>query len=1043
MRILTFCFLSTLLILSSNPIHATFVRNSVVTVQQKNTITGKVSDEKGNAIAGASVFVKGTSAGVISGIDGTFSLELPEGTTSFTVSFLGMGAADVVLNGQRNFIVTLYPLPGHLNEIMVVAYGTTTRESFAGSAGTVNQKQISAIQNPDVAESLQGNISGVEISQSSGSPRSSASIRIRGVGSINASSSPLIVVDGMPYGNSLNTLNSQDIETISVLKDAAATALYGSRAANGAILITTKKGKANRQNVEFAAKWGVSSRAVYGYETVNTPQYMELMWEGLYNGYASRGMQNPDQLASKNLVGTLLYNPYSVAEPVGADGKISQNARLLWDSNWADAIYNTGKNQEYGLVLSGGDESNLYYLSLGYLDFDGILLNSAFKRYSARLNNQRKMTDWLTVGMNFSGSSTNSSEPVGETGSNSLNYQASAIAPVYPIYLHNNNGNIINDSAGNPLYDFGMNGDQDGRPARPYWANPGVNFLGSEKYDKNSVVNDQLSMRTFAEFQITKELSLKSNLYFDYAQTASHQFLNALYGAGSLTKGRSTKTEAKQKVWTVNNILNYRKTFEKHSVSVLAGHERYKLHSEVLSATKTNFNFENMDELAAGSVISAANSTEDNYALESFLSGLNYDFASRYYFSASYRTDGSSRFHKDVRWGSFWSVGTAWRISEEDFMKTTETWLTNLKIKASYGTVGNDNLGTYYAYQQLYATGHNNLDQTGVQISRLGTPELTWEVSKTSNMGVDLGVLQRINLEFEVFKRKVTDMLFARPLPLSAGVTSVDENIGDMQNTGFETTLFLNPVNKNGFVWNVGVNATHYKNKITKLMQNEIIVGKFQYKEGGSVYDFYLKEWAGVKSENGDPLYYVDPAGTENRKTINNWFSAPKHNVGTALPDLFGGINNELRYKQFEFQMLWNYKIGGGIYDNAYQLLMQSGAYSGLNIHRNVLDRWTPENKTSQIPAMNSFNYNGNITSSRFIMDASYIRLRNVNLSYNLPSKWCGKANLNSCKLTLSGQNLLTFSHSTGYDPEAGFTNENNFNYPQMKVFSLGVNVTL
>lgn len=1017
--------------------------NKQNSVQQKKVISGKIADDKGIPLAGVSVAVKGSTIGTISNGNGDYSLEVPENAGALVFSFIGMKTLEEKIGSNSVLNVVLNPVLQNVDEVMIVAYGTVKKETFTGSAKMLNETKIRTLQNPDLTESLQGNVSGVEISQSSGSPRASASIRIRGIGSINASNNPLIVVDGMPYGNSLNTINAIDIESVSILKDAAATALYGSRAANGAVLITTKKGNGQKPKVEFIAQWGINSRAIPNYETVNTPAYFELMWEGLFNAYSGAGMPNPADLASKNIVGNLIYNPYSINEPVGTDGKIKPDAKLLWDGDWADAIYKTGKRQEYGLVFSGGDVDNQYYMSLGFLENDGILVNSKYKRYTARLDNQRKVLDWLKIGMNLAGSTTNSNEPIGETGSASLNYQATSIAPVYPIYLREINGNIINDASGNPLFDYGMNGDEDGRAQRPYWANPGVNFLGSEQYDKNTLINDQLSVRTTSEIAFTNELSLKTSLSFDYSQLANHRFLNSEFGNAAITNGSGTRSESKQKVWTVNNILNYSKSIGNHSFSGLAGHERYKMNSSFLTAGKTNFDFVNMNELAAGSVITNANSFEDNYTLESFLSRVNYDFDNRYYFSASYRTDGSSRFHKNVRWGNFWSLGTSWRMSEEKFMEGTNNWLTNLKLKASYGTVGNDNLGTYYAYQQLYSTGHNNLDQTGVQISRLGTPALTWEVNKTSNFGVEMEIFNRLNVEVELFRRKVEDMLFARPLPLSAGITAVDENIGDMQNTGIEFSVFANVVQTNNFSWNFELNATHYKNKITKLMQDEIIAGKFQYKEGNSAYDFYLKEWAGVNPENGDPLFYTDSKEVENRGTTNNWFLAPKFNLGTALPDLFGGFTNTFNYKGMELQLLFNYKKGGSLYDNAYQLITQSGIYNGLNIHKDVLDRWTPENTDSQIPSMNSFNYHGNITSSRYIMDASYLRLRNLSLSYYLPDNVVAKMKMENCKITVTGQNLLTLSNSKGYDPEAGFNNEVMFNYPQLKVISLGLNITL
>lgn len=1013
--------------------------------QNKKTVEGIINDENGNCISGVSVVAKGTAVGVISDINGNYTIVLPKETKVMVFSFVGMKTTEVQIGTRSMIDIVLKQETQDVDEVIVIAYGTTKKKSFTGSAKSLNQIKISTLQTSDVSEVLQGNVSGVEVSQWSGSPGDSPSIRIRGVGSINASSEPLIVVDGVPYGNSLNTINPLDIERISVLKDASATALYGSRAANGVILITSKKGNKYRTNVNFSAQWGVSSRAVPGYKTVGAKDYYELMWQGLYTGYNTAGLSNPAELASQNLVGSLVYNPFNNDQPVGVDGKLKPEADLLWQADWSGNIFNKGKKQEYGLAFSGGSEKSQYYMSLGYLHFDGILVNSNFKRYTARLDNQKQIFDWLKVGTNFAGSTTVSNKPVNNSGNDgSIVYQASVIPSIYPIYLRDEYGEMIMGDDDNPRFDYGVNGDEDGRDQRPYWALPRINSIGSEQYDKNTTNTDQLSFRTFADISFFKGLTWKATLSYDFNSTSNHYFLNPSYGKGVTTNGLAKKSEGKHKVWNINNILIFDKKTDQHSFNILAGHERYKLKYSYLVASKTNFAFENIDELAGGSVISdAPNSFVDNYRVESFLSRINYDFANKYYISLSYRADGSSRFNKDVRWGNFWSVGTSWRISQEDFMQSTGNWLDDLKLKTSYGTLGNDNLGTYYAYQQLYSTGHNNLDKTGVQISRLGTPDLTWEISKTSNIGIEVGLFNRFNFELELFKRKVEDMLFARPLPLSAGITSIDENIGDMQNTGIEVNLFAKLIKKKNFYWNFDINSTHYKNKITRLVQEEIISGNFKYELGGSAYDFYMKEWAGVNKENGDPLYYIGDKDSGERETVNSWFSAKKNNLGSALPDLFGGFTNTFHFKGIEVTALFNYKLGGKVYDVGSQLLTHSGIYTGLNLLEDVLDYWTPENNESEIPAMNSSNYHGNITSSRYIFDTSYLRLRNLSLSYSLDHYFCSKMKIQSCKISLIGQNLFTISGVKGFDPEAGFSNVSNHNYPQLKVVSLALSVTL
>lgn len=1010
-----------------------------------DTISGIVKDADGRPFPFVTIYFKeNLQVGTTSKDDGTYQLIRPdESLKTIVFSFVGMKTVEMPVGSSNVIDVDMEADFFEMDEVLVIAYGTTKKESFTGAASSLSETKITQTQSPNASQALQGNVSGVEISQTSGSYNSATSIRIRGIGSINASSEPLIVVDGVPYGNNLNTINTQDIETMTVLKDAAAAAIYGSRAANGAIIITTKRGSEGKSRIEFTANFGFTSKAIKNYETVGAGDYYELMWEGLRNAYASAGESNPEELASANLGTSLVYNPFSLNQPVGLDGKIKSDAQLLWQTDWAKEVYQTGNNQEYGLSYSGGDENESYYMSLGYSNYEGILTSSDYERFTARIDWQKELTSWLKTGVNMSGSNSKNNEPIGQEGFyNSLNYMAIGMSAIYPVYLRDAQGNFILDESGGNIYDYGVNGDADGRPQRPYWAMPGLNYLGSELYDKNTSAVNQASLRTFLEFKFTEGLKFRTSLSYDLNYISNHIYLNPVYGQGAITNGFATRSENNTNVFNFNNILTYDKVFNKHTLGVLAGQESYSWNNTYLTATKTNFDFENMYELAAGSIVQDANSWEDNYRIASFFTRVNYDYASRYYLSMSYRTDGSSRFHPDSRWGNFWSIGGSWRIIEEEFLKSQQDWLSNLRLRLSYGTLGNDRLGTYYAYQQLYSTGHNNLDQPGVQVSRLGTPDLTWEVSKTTNLGIDFGLFNVLEIELDFFQRKVNDMLFARPLPLSAGIASIDENIGDMQNTGIEFSIFAKAIDNKNFKWFIEFNGTHYKNKITRMVQDEILAGFYKYEVGGSAYDFNIKEWAGVDSENGDPLYYIN-AGDSERETTNSWFSANKTTMGTALPKLYGGFTNTFLFKGIEFSFLFTYKWGGQVYDKGYQFISHSGAYAGLNLSEDVLDRWTPDNPNADIPSMDSYDYNGNITSSRFLFDASYIRLRNLSLAYNLPLKWCAKMHLTNLRVNVIGQNLLTFSHSKGFDPEVGFGSVADFNYPQLKVITIGINATL
>lgn len=1007
--------------------------------QETVKFSGHVKDMSGKPLFYINVQIEGTTMGTNTDDKGYFEIVAPRGDyKNLIVSCVGFTTRVIPIGNQTEFEVILEESITELQDIMVVAYGTTRKESFTGSAETLNKLQISTNQSSSFIEALQGNVSGAEVIQSAGEPGASPTIRIRGIGSINASSEPLIVVNGVPYNGQLNSINPQDIESMSILKDAAATALYGSRAANGVIMITTKKGKEGKPEISFTIKNGVNSRAMPGYNTVNSTDYYRLQWEALYNDYVNYGTENPGAMASQNVVPSLVYNPFNIDEPIDHNGDVKPEAVLMWDTDWKNEIFHVGKHNDYSISASGGNENSKTYLSLGYLNQDGIMTNSNFKRYSANLDNQTKINSWLNVGLNLLGSVSTNDQPAG-----ALTQQSSFFAPIYPVYLRDKDGNIIRDSEGEPIFDFGLDGDEDGRPQRPYWGSPGENVLGAQKYDLNLQKSNQASVRTFSEITPLSGLSLRSSLSYDFNGYGLLNYLNPKYGEGTAYKGQSTRTGTNNYTISFSNILIYDKTFNKHSLNVIAGHERYMQKIDFYTATKRGFDFESMKELAGGALITNANSYEDNYRIESYMSRLNYDFANRYYLSLSYRTDGSSRFHEDVRWGQFWSVGASWRISEEEFMSGTASWIDNLKLKASYGELGNDNIGKYYAYQQLYSTGHNNLGKTGVQISRLGTPLLTWEVSKTTNVGLEASFLNRFKFEFEVFNRVVSNMLFARPLPPSSGVKTVDDNIGDMKNTGWELNLTAIPLQSHDFTWTIDLNTSHYKNKITSLVQEEIRVGYYMYRVGGSVYDFSLKEWAGVDHETGDPLYYTDPQDVPDRQTTNSWFMAKYYNHGSALPKLFGGITNAFKYKGFELSCLLYYKLGGKLFDEGYQWITHSGLYGGINLHKDVLNRWTPENKTSDIPRMDAGNYHGNITSSRYLFDASYLRIRNLTIGYYLPDEIAQRINTRNVYLYLTGQNLFTMSKTKGIDPEASADNISAFNYPSMRTISVGLNFSL
>jgi len=1033
-------------------------------------ITGTVtSSEDGLSIPGVSVVVKDNpTIGTTTNIDGNYTISVPASTEALVFSFVGMKTQNVAINNRSVIDVALTPEVLEMDEVVVVAYGTTKKSSFTGAAATVDTEKLEKLSTTSVSSALQGNAAGVQVVNSSGQPGENATIRIRGIGSINASSDPLYVVDGVPYQGNINSINPSDIANMTVLKDANATALYGSRGANGVIMITTKKGKQGDAIVNFKASYGVSSKAVEDYETVGAEDYYKMTWTAIRNKAEADGRPDPDLFATQNLIPTLVYNAYDVAEPIGTDGEVVPGANLLWDTDWMDEILTTGQRQEYLFDISGGDETSNYFMSLGYLLNEGIVPVSDFERFNARVNLDKKLNDWFKAGINFSGSTSDQNYPTteGSSYSNMIQFGRN-MAPIYPVYLRNSDGSFITDSDGNKIYDYGMDSDGDGRPARPTDAYPNTNVLGGAELDNQLYERDNVSFRTYGEIDIIEGLKFKTNFSYDYYIYSQHQYANPDYGYARSYGGFSYKARNRTEAYTFNNLLTYEKTIDDHSFNILAGHEAYLYKYHYLYTSRSAFPFGGLEELDAAAATQSSSSYREDHRVEGYLGRLEYNYAGRYYISGSYRRDGSSRFHPDYRWGNFWSVGGSWRISEEAFM--SYDWLSNLKLKASYGTLGNDQLlrwdgsnwvQNYYAYQGLYETGHDNLTDAGLLVYKLPNDKISWEVSKTTNIGLEIGLLNRINLEVNYFNRAVEDMLFARPLPNSTGVSTIDENVANMKNVGVDGTLSAAIITKKDFNWIMDLNFTSYKNEITKMPEKtpELIDGSKQLAEGHSVYDFFIQDYAGVDDATGNALWYKDTYqkdGSGNivvdaegepivigKETTDIYSEATKYYVGTSLPDFYGGITNNISYKGFDLSVFLFYSVGGEIIDYDYQGLTHAGLRYGGSMSTDLLDAWSPENTTSDIPRLDANASNANSRSSRYLVDATYMRLRNVTLGYTLPSNVLNKLKLEKVRLYISGDNLLTFFGTDGLDPEVNIGGTTDNRYPQLKTFSFGVNVS-
>lgn len=706
---------------------------------QTSKVTGVVtSEEDGLPVVGASIMVKGTTIGTVTDLDGKFTLpNVPSSAETLVISFVGMKQQEVSV--KPHVIVVLHPDAEVLDEVMVVAYGTAKKSSFTGSASNIDNKKLELRPITNVSKGLEGQTTGLLTTSGSGQPGESSKIVIRGYGSINASQNPLYVVDGIPYDGDLSSINPADIESMTVLKDASAGALYGARGANGVVMINTKRGKEGKTSVTWRSTVGWSSRAIPEYDMVNQKDFVQLTYEALRNGYVFTSGYNwadAEAQARADLSSTLggeLYNPFknytwdNIIDP--ATGQVRADATSAWNERWMDALLNNNAfRHEHQLGLNGGTEKTKYMFSLGYLNEDGILTTTGFQRYNARANVNSQVTDWFNAFVNtsLSHSVQNYSDYTGASTSN-VWYSSQFVSPLFPLYVKDAEGNNVLDENGNPQLDYGENG----RPGSYNDYNP----LGGLVDDKAEIKNDVASMRTGLTFGsdkdsygVLKGLKFAVNFGLDYRSQSSMSYMNMYHGNQAAAGGLLIKDNSRMQSYTFNQLLTWNRNFGLHGFDVMLGHEFYAYKYEYLQAGKTNL-VDGILELRPGTTLYAADSFTHNYRIESWMGRFNYDFDEKYYFSASVRRDGSSRFYKDNRWGTFWSVGGNWRISKEAFLQDVK-WINNLSVKLSYGQQGNDNilnsLGTsdYYLWQSLYSLEWANANQIGGFISTLETKML-------------------------------------------------------------------------------------------------------------------------------------------------------------------------------------------------------------------------------------------------------------------------------------------------------------------------------
>ena len=1042
-----------------------------------------VSQEDGQPVIGASVLVAGTNVGTVTNSQGQFSLTIPQGKKTLRITYVGMEPLEV--SARPNMKIMLTSDQAALDEVIVVAYGTAKKGTYTGSAGTLKSERLEKLQVSDVTHALSGQVAGVQVLSNNGQPGTSANIRIRGVGSINGSNEPLYVVDGVPFDGDLSSIPSADIADVTILKDAASTSLYGARGANGIVMITTKKGALGKPVINLSAKWGQNAKGTPNYQVIKNPaQYLELEYGAIYN-YAANQLGYDAVAAQKYANKTIVtntgggngYQIYTVPEGqfmFGSDGKLNPNATLGYvggnhyftPDDWEDAIIKKALRQEYEASLSGATDNNNYYVSYNYLDDGGIVSGSQFKRSSFRVRDEYKVTNWLKLGANVSYAHSKNYYPSEQTSDNSSSSgnafrMAYGIAPIYPIYVRDAQGNIMT-KGDRYVYDYGTSADAGRDRSYMSISNP----AGQMQYDKDIYTMDILNSTWFAELKPVKGLTLTARLGYNVDNTNEDVLQNAYMGQFADMEGGAYQYHTRATGFTKQFLANYTIDFANaHNLDVTLGYEGYQWKFRELYGGATKLY--NPESFWLDNAVNQKNNAgyQIDYATRGIFGRINYNYADKYIAAVSYRRDASSCFAPDHRWGGFWSGSLAWVISKERFMEGAKSWLSNLKLKASYGQQGNDNLGRntgsgryyYYAYTDQYnMTGDASGFSDGA-LAYKGNKDLTWEKSVSYNIGIDFALLNnRLSGTIEYFGRQQKDMLYFKPVAGSLGYTQIPMNVGTMTNSGLEIDLNYDILKLKNLTLSANLNATLQKNKINKLhedLNGKWIEGSRIYEEGESMYRLYLPDWAGVNPKTGQGEYWVWETDNDGNKTGNRIRTADyavatqtDNRVATdnLLPKMYGGFGLSMTLYGVDASVQFAYQLGGKVLDYGYMYLMHASATSdaGGAWHKDILNAWTPTNTETDVPRLNAGDRYTAYSSTRFLEKADYLSLNNITVGYTLPKNITSKIYLQKVRVFFVGDNLALFTHRKGLDPRQSFVSSIPYTYSQLRTLSGGINVT-